>query len=88
MLDKVRLIEERYEELNRLMAEPEVATDPAKLMEYAQEQSQIGELVQNFRRHSTLDRELADARSLLETEEDPEMRQMAEEEILHIEGEI
>jgi peptide chain release factor 1 len=88
MLDKVRLIEERYEELNRLMAEPEVATDPAKLMEYAQEQSQIGELVQNFRRHSTLDRELADARSLLETEEDPEMRQMAEEEILHIEGEM
>jgi len=44
--------------------------------------------VQNFRRHSTLDRELADARSLLETEEDPEMRQMAEEEILHIEGEM
>jgi len=87
MLDKVRLIEERYEELNRLMAEPEVATDPAKLMEYAQEQSQIGDLVQTFRRHSTLDRELADARSLLETEEDPEMRQMVEEEILHIEGE-
>ncbi len=28
MLDKVRLIEERYEELNRLMAQPEVATDP------------------------------------------------------------
>jgi len=87
MLDKVRLIEERYEELNRLMAEPEVATDPAKLMEYAQEQAQIGDLVQAFRRYSTLDRELADARSLLETEEDPEMRQMVEEEILHIEGE-
>jgi len=88
MLDKVRLIEERYEELNRLMAEPEVATDPARLMEYAQEQSQIGDLVQAFRRHSALDRELADARSLLETEEDPEMRQMAEEEIARIEGEM
>src|SRR5512137_988390 len=88
MLDKVRLIEERYEELNRLMAEPEVATDPARLMEYAQEQAQIGDLVQAFRRYSTLDRELADARSLLETEEDPEMRQMVEEEIAHIQGEM
>ncbi len=88
MLDKVRLIEERYEELNRLMAEPEVATDPTRLMEYAQEQSQIGDLVEAFRRHGALDRELADARSLLETEEDPEMRQMAEEEITRIEGEM
>jgi peptide chain release factor 1 len=88
MLDKVRLIEERYEELNRLMAEPGVATDPTRLMEYAQEQSQIGDLVQAFRRHSALDKELADARSLLETEEDPEMRQMAEEEIARIQGEM
>jgi peptide chain release factor 1 len=88
MLDKVRLIEERYEELNRLMAEPEVATDPARVMEYAQEQAQIGDLVQAFRRYSALDRELAGARSFLETEEDPEMRQMAEEEIGRIEGEM
>lgn len=88
MLDKLRLIEERYEELNRMMAEPEVATDPTKLMEYAQEQAQIGDLVQAFRRYSSRDKELADARSLLETEEDLEMRQMAEEEIAHIEGEM
>jgi peptide chain release factor 1 len=88
MLDKVRLIEERYEELNRLMAEPEVATDPAQLMEYAQEQAQIGDLVQAFRRYNTLDRKLADARSLLETEEELEMRQMAEEEIAQIDGEM
>jgi len=86
MLDKVRLIEERYEELNRLMAEPEVATDPVALMEYAQEQAQIGDLVQAFRRYNILDRELADARSLLDTEDDPEMRQMAEDEIVRIEG--
>jgi peptide chain release factor 1 len=88
MLDKVRLIEERYEELSRLMAEPEVATDPTKLMEYAQEQSQIGDLVQAFRRHSALDTELADTRSLIEMEEEPEARQMAEEEIARIEGEM
>jgi len=88
MLDKVRLIEERYEELNRLMAKPEVATDPARLMEYAQEQAQIGDLVQALRRYSALDRELADARSLLETDEDPEMCQMAEEEIARIQGEM
>jgi peptide chain release factor 1 len=82
------MIEERYEDLNRLMAEPEVATDPARLMEYAQEQAEIEGLVQAFRRYSALDRELADARSLLETEEDPEMCRMAEDEVVRIEGEM
>jgi peptide chain release factor 1 len=87
VLDKVKLVEERYEELNRLMADPEVATDHLQLAEYAQEQSEISELVQAYRRYKALDAELADTRALMEMEdEDDEMRQMAEQEIERIEG--
>jgi peptide chain release factor 1 len=88
MLDKVRLIDERYEELNRLMADPSVATDPAALAEYAQEQSQIGDLVQAYRCYTALNRELAGTRELLEAEEEGEMRQLAEQEIVRLEGEM
>ena len=35
MLEKLALVEERYEELNRLMADPEVATDHIRLKELA-----------------------------------------------------
>mgnify|MGYP001055342357 CR=1 FL=1 len=86
MLDKVKLVEERYEELNRLMADPEVATDHVQLTEYAQEQSEISDLVQAYRRYKSLDSELADTRALMEMEEGEEMRQMAEKEIQRIEN--
>jgi peptide chain release factor 1 len=86
VLDKVKLVEERYEELNRLMADPEVATNHVQLTEYAQEQSEISELVQAYRRYKALESELADTRALMEMEEGEETRQMAEQEIERIEG--
>jgi peptide chain release factor 1 len=79
------LVEERYEELNRLMADPEVATDHVQLAEYAQEQSEISDLVQSYRRYKALESELADTRALIEMEEGEETRQMAEQEIGRIE---
>ena len=49
MLDKVKLIEDRYEELNQLMADPDVVTDHVQVTEYAQEQAELQELVDIFR---------------------------------------
>jgi peptide chain release factor 1 len=88
MLDKLKLIEERYEELNRLMADPEVVTDHVKLAEYAQEQSEIADLVQAYRRYKALEAELADTRELLDLEEGAEMLELAEQEVTHLEGEM
>jgi len=88
MLDKVKLIEERYEELNRLMADPEVVADHVRLAEYAREQAEIEELVQVYRRYRALEKELADARELMEGEEDADMRSLAEQEIARIEREM
>ena len=88
MLDKVKLVEDRYEELNRLMADPAVATDHVKLAEYAQEQSEIADLVAAYRRYRALETELSDTRALMEMEEDGEMQTMAEAEITRIQGEM
>jgi peptide chain release factor 1 len=87
MLDKVRLVEERYEELNRLMADPEVVVDHVQVAEYAQEQSELAELVQAYRRHQAIEQELADTRTLIELEEDPAMQEVAEQEVARLEGE-
>jgi peptide chain release factor 1 len=88
VLDKVKLVEERYEELNRLMADPEVATDYVRVAEYAQEQSELSELVQTYRRYKALEKQLVDARDLLEIEEDAEMIEMVDQEISRVEGEM
>jgi peptide chain release factor 1 len=88
VLDKVKLIEDRYEELNSLMADPAVATDHTRLAEYAQEQAELADLVQTYRRYRALERELADTHALLEMEGDPEAAEMGEPEIARIEQEM
>jgi peptide chain release factor 1 len=88
VLDKVELVEERYEELNLLMADPAVATDHVKLAEFAQEQSEIADLVMAYRRYNALQAELRDTHGLMELEEDPEMELMAEQEVERIESEM
>ncbi len=81
MLEKLALVEERYEELNRLMSDPEIATDPDKMREYAQEQSDLENLVQKYRKYKQLGEELIGAEEIYEQSEDEEMRELAEEEI-------
>jgi len=85
VLDKLKLIEDRYEELNRLMADPEVATDHTKVTEYAQEQAEIADLVQTYRRYKALEQELEDTRALIEMEDDPEMLGGTEQDLARIE---
>ena len=81
LLDKVAAIERRYEELNALMAEPEVATDPGRVADLAREQSGIEETVTVYRAYLAAAAELDGARRLAEDETDPEMVEMARGEV-------
>lgn len=77
MLEKLAKIEERYEELNRLMADPDVVMDHERLAELAREQAGIEEVVQATRRYRAVEKELSEARELLEEAGDPEMVELA-----------
>ncbi|HSR35292.1 MAG TPA: peptide chain release factor 1 [Anaerolineae bacterium] len=88
MLEKVKLVEDRYEELNRLMADPEVVTDHFQVAEYAQEQAEIQDLVVAYRRYKALEQELEDTRELIELEDDAKTAEMAEQEVERLEGEL
>jgi peptide chain release factor 1 len=81
MLEKIAKVVERYEELERQMAEPEVLADYQKLAELAQERSEMEPLVRSYREHRSTTKELHETRELLEVAEDEEMIAMAEEEI-------
>jgi peptide chain release factor 1 len=81
MLEKIAKVVERYEELERQMAEPEVLADYQKLAELAQERSEMESLVRSYREHHSITKELHETRELLEVAEDEEMIAMAEEEI-------
>lgn len=88
MLEKLAGIEARYIELEQLLADPDVAQDYEKVAEYAQERSDLEDIVSAYRAYKNTDKELTGARLILEEEENQDMIEMAEEEIKELESEL
>ena len=88
LTEQLSRVEERYGELDRLMADPDVLADYVRVQELAQERSGLEELVGAFRRYQDLQQQLADSRELLEESDDPELAELAELEIAELAGEV
>ncbi len=81
MLEKVKLIEEKYIEIEKRMASPEVYSDPQLVAKLAREQKEIAPIVEAFRAYEKYRRDAEEARAILDGKnDDPEFREMAEEE--------
>jgi peptide chain release factor 1 len=83
MLDKLEAIENHYEELNRLLLE--VGDDYQRAAELNKERIDLETIVGKSREYRRDIARLEEARSVLDTEEDPEIRQLAESEITDLE---
>ena len=81
MLDKLAGIETRYQELERLISDPDVIADYSKVVEYSKERSTLENIVSSYRTYRTQSQELEEAQEMLNEEDDPELRELAEEEI-------
>ena len=79
MIDRISSFEERYEELNQLLADPEVVADYTQVQRYAKEQSTIREVVELSREYRRLSDGIKDAREMAHGETDPEIVNMARE---------
>ena len=78
ILSKLDGIAERYEELEGLMSQPEVINEQNKFRSLSKEYAQLEMVVKNYREYRQAMEDIAAAR---EMEADPEMREMAAEEI-------
>jgi len=81
MFERLQALEERYNQLNELLSDPEVVNDIDKLREYSKEQSDLEDVVQAYRKYKGITSELEDARVMLEDDLDEEMQEMTKEEI-------
>ena len=81
MLQKLADIEARFQELEGLLADPEVAQDYEKVVEYSKERSKIQEIVEAYRRYQKQEDELTGARELLAEADDAEMKELAQMEV-------
>jgi peptide chain release factor 1 len=81
MEEKLEHLKHRYEELQELIADPDVHRDPGRYKELMQEHSHLCELVAVYEEYQQTQAAAAETRELVETEKDPEMKAMAREEL-------
>lgn len=78
--------ETRFDDLAGLLAEPEVIHDQKRFRDYSREYAELEPLIEAWRAYQALQEEAASARQMQE-DSDPDMREMAREEVERIEAE-
>ncbi len=82
MIDKLNALEKKFEELNLLLADPAILADPATYQKHAKAHRDLRGVVEKFREYKSVLHGLEDIKSLYTSETDPEMRKLADEELV------
>lgn len=81
MLERLQILEDKYEELNQKMVDPDVLNNPAELHKCAKAQADLEDVVIAFRQYKKVQSELDDSKAMLQEKLDPEMDEMVKAEI-------
>ena len=81
MFERLRQIEERYQELSRLLADPQVIGQPAEYARHAKAASNLSLVVERFTEYKAVLARITEARHILAEEPDRELRELAQSEL-------
>lgn len=85
MLDKLQAIEEKYLELERLIADPEVIANQSEWQKHARAHAAMTEIVTVYREYKKVLAGIEEARAILAEKGDPEMMELARLELEELE---
>ena len=77
MFEKLEAVENRYEELTKLIADPEIISDQAQWQKLMKEHASIEGVVEKYREYKKARQAMIEAEELMQ---DPEMKELAEAE--------
>lgn len=80
MFEKLRAVENRYEELTKLLMDPEIFSKPGELQKHSKEQAELLPLVNKIREYSKLLSDIEGAEELLRGG-DGDIRELAQAEL-------
>ncbi len=80
MLDKLRLVEEKYIEIGARTEQPDFFADPKKAAAFLKEQKDLAPVVEVYRGYLRSQQDMADALELMTGQTDPEMKELCQEE--------
>ena len=77
MFEKLEAVEKRYDELTKLIADPEIISNHAEWQKLMKEHASIEDVVLKFREYKKVKKSMEEAEELMQ---DPDMKELAEEE--------
>ena len=88
MIEKLDEIEARHKELEKQISDPDTMKDMKRYKEIAQEHSHLSETVAEIGNYRRIAAEIEDAKLMIESETDAEMKEMAQEELKGLEDSL
>ena len=77
MFEKLETVEKRYEELTKLISDPEVIAKQSEWQQYMKEHAEIADIVAKYREYKKAKQAMDEAEEMMQ---DPEMKELAEME--------
>jgi peptide chain release factor 1 len=88
LLDKLKSVEQTFQELTHRLADPDIATNPDELQKIAKARSSLEETVITYQKWQETKEELAGAKEIFKEAIDPEMKEMASLEASELEEQL
>ena len=88
MFDKLEAVVKRFDVLTEKLADPTLYERQKEFKETNEERSHIEDIVIAYKEYKKIKENLSGAKEILETESDPDMREMAKEEISEYEAQL
>ncbi len=85
MFDKLKSVEKRYNDLNQFLSDPKIISQQSEFQKYAREQSELSPIVHRFQEWQKISRQLEESKKILDEEQDPELIEMAQEDMADLE---
>jgi len=81
MLDKLRELYNRYYEIEDMMGDPEIIADQKRFVKLNKDYKELEPIVNAYKEYSQILGNIETSEEMLRTEKDPEMKEMAKEEL-------
>lgn len=88
MLDKLKVLEDKYKELSQKVADPEIISDQPTWQKLMKETSELEPIVEKYKEYRQIRESIAESKQILEEESDEELRELAKMELSEAESKV
>ncbi len=81
MLDKIKIVQQRFDEVSDLIIQPDIITDQKRYVKLNKEYKDLGQVVEKGQEYIALMANIAEAKEIIADGSDPEMVEMAKMEM-------